>query len=271
VGVYGESANQTAVWGKSTLATGVYGETTNGVGVFGRSANFEAVRGESSHPDHGTLVGYNLGGGIAVYGQTGAAHTFDKPAIFGRSTGDGGIGVIGEANLGNAWGVYGVSAAGAGVVGQSTTGYAGYFYGKVGIQGGADLAELFELSEESDPGTLMVIDEANPGQLKASDQAYDTKVAGIVSGAGGVSPGLTLHQDGVLQGDTHVAIAGRVYVKAEANSVPIKPGDLLTTSSLKGHAMKATDRERAQGAIVGKAMTGLDSGAGLVLVLVNLQ
>ena len=53
----------------------------------------------------------------------------------------------------------------------------------------------------------------------------------------------------------------------------IKPGDLLTTSEVPGHAMKATDRERWDGAIIGKAMSSLESGEGLVLVLVlvNLQ
>ena len=35
--------------------------------------------------------------------------------------------------------------------------------------------------------------------------------------------------------------------------------------------MKASDRSLAQGAVIGKAMTGLDSGQGLVLVLVSLQ
>ncbi|MCB0067048.1 MAG: hypothetical protein KDD77_07855, partial [Caldilineaceae bacterium] len=94
---------------------------------------------------------------------------------------------------------------------------------------------------------------------------------GVVSGANGVQPGLTLHQDGVLEGDTQVAIAGRVYVMAEALSSPIRPGDLLTTSALPGHAMKATDRERAYGAVIGKALTGLDTGTGFVLVVVNLQ
>ncbi|MCB0137575.1 MAG: hypothetical protein KDD75_20900, partial [Caldilineaceae bacterium] len=75
----------------------------------------------------------------------------------------------------------------------------------------------------------------------------------------------------VLEGDTQVAIAGRVYVMAEALSSPIRPGDLLTTSALPGHAMKATDRERAYGAVIGKALTGLDAGTGFVLVVVNLQ
>jgi len=45
----------------------------------------------------------------------------------------------------------------------------------------------------------------------------------------------------------------------------------LTTSGIPGHAMKAGNRARAQGAIIGKAMTGLNAGRGLVLVLVTLQ
>jgi hypothetical protein len=122
-----------------------------------------------------------------------------------------------------------------------------------------------------EPGTLMVIDEANPGHLCVSTTAYDSSVAGIVSGAGNVKPGVTLRQEGVMEGGTLVAIAGRVYVKAEALSVPVAPGDLLTTSAIPGYAMKAVDRARAPGAVIGKAMTGLAAGRGLVLVLVNLQ
>jgi hypothetical protein len=58
---------------------------------------------------------------------------------------------------------------------------------------------------------------------------------------------------------------------AEARYGAIKPGDLLTTSDTPGYAMKATDRARAQGAIISKAMSELKEGTGLVLVLVNLQ
>jgi len=46
---------------------------------------------------------------------------------------------------------------------------------------------------------------------------------------------------------------------------------MLTTSATPGHGMKASDPAKAAGAIVGKAMTSLISGKGLVLVLVNLQ
>jgi hypothetical protein len=117
----------------------------------------------------------------------------------------------------------------------------------------------------------MSIDPDNPGHLTVTTTAYDRKVAGVVSGAGDVDTGLILHQEGVLEGDAVVAIAGRVYVLADATGGPIVPGDLLTTSGRAGHAMKASDLDRAQGAVIGKAMTGLESGTGLVLVLINLQ
>jgi hypothetical protein len=141
------------------------------------------------------------------------------------------------------------------------------------IRGGADVAEPFAMTQpaELEPGAVVVIDENHAGRLKLSTAAYDTKVAGIISGAGGVRPGLRLQQDGVLEGDHHVALSGRAFVKADASAGPIRPGDLLTTSANPGHAMKVADHGRAQGAILGKAMTGLDSGTGLVLVLVTLQ
>ena len=99
----------------------------------------------------------------------------------------------------------------------------------------------------------------------------DTKVAGIVSGANGINPGLALHQEGVIEGGQNVALTGRVHALADAAGNSIKPGDLLTTSDTPGHVMKASDRERRDGAIIGKAMSSLESGKGFVLVLVNLQ
>jgi len=140
------------------------------------------------------------------------------------------------------------------------------------ITGGSDVAEPFAMSDGALPkGAVVVIDEAHPGQLKLSDQAYDKHVAGIVSGAGGVNPGLTLSQQSLVEGGQNVALTGRVYALAETANGSIHPGDLLTTSSIPGHAMKVTDPAQAQGAIIGKAMSRLESGRGLVLVLVTLQ
>jgi hypothetical protein len=75
----------------------------------------------------------------------------------------------------------------------------------------------------------------------------------------------------MFDGSFQVALSGRVYGLCDATYGLIEPGDLLTTSDTPGYAMKVTDYDRAQGAILGKAMTRLDEGTGLVLVLVSLQ
>jgi len=142
------------------------------------------------------------------------------------------------------------------------------------INGGSDLAEPFKISSgqaEVPQGAVVVIDKKNPGQLKMSDQPYDRHVAGVVSGANGINPGIQMQQQGLLDGGKNVALTGRVYVLADASNGPIEPGDLLTTSSAPGRAMKVTDYAKAQGAILGKAMSSLSEGKGMVLVLVTLQ
>lgn len=141
------------------------------------------------------------------------------------------------------------------------------------ITGGGDLAEPFTVSGEqpAEPGSVLVIDSEHPGQLTLSTRAYDRKVVGIVSGAGGIQPGITLTPGDHQLGGQHVALSGRVFAKADASNGPIEPGDLLTTSDVAGHVMKVTNPGRANGAVIGKAMTVLEKGRGLVLVFVTLQ
>jgi hypothetical protein len=139
------------------------------------------------------------------------------------------------------------------------------------ITGGADLAEPFKTAGGLAPGSLVVIDDAQPGRLIPSTHAYDRRVAGVVSGAGDIHPGVSLEQLGAGDGRQQVALTGRVYALADASNGPIRPGDLLTTSGQPFHARRATDMRKAQGAIIGKAMSALDQGSGLVLVLVSLQ
>jgi hypothetical protein len=228
-------------------------------------------------------------------------------AVRGTYTGVNGAytaGVVGINNGldGNAYGVQGISYWGCGIRGESTAsngvcgvslnqfGYGGLFsntatggvalraigkaqVGTLEITGGSDLVEGFDTVDDktSEPGTVVVIDAANAGKLRASHEPYDRKVAGVVSGAGGVQAGLRLGQEGVLDGKTPVAMTGRVYVKCSTENGAIQAGDLLTTSATRGRAMRATDDARANGAVIGKAMSTLESGNGLVLVLVNLQ
>jgi hypothetical protein len=154
-----------------------------------------------------------------------------------------------------------------------------YFTGSISttilqIRGGADLAEPFDVSgNDIRPGMVVTIDAAHPGRLLPSANPYDRKVAGIISGAGGVATGLSMGHEGTIADGKHlVALSGRVYCMADGTTSAIEPGDMLTTSSLRGHAMRAADLEQARGAVIGKAMTALAQGErGLVLVLVNLQ
>jgi hypothetical protein len=150
------------------------------------------------------------------------------------------------------------------------------------ITGGADLSEKFDVtagtasesigSSDIQPGMVVAIDPVNPGKLKLSSRPYDRRVAGVISGAGGVQPGMMMGQSGTLADGEHpVALSGRVYARVDASYGAIKPGDLLTSSPTPGHAMKVRNSTKAHGAIIGKAMTGLKSGKGLVLTLVTLQ
>jgi hypothetical protein len=141
------------------------------------------------------------------------------------------------------------------------------------ITGGSDFSEHFDIvSADARPGMIVSIDPGHPGELAVSDRPYDRTVAGVVSGAGGVKPGVMMGQRGTVADGKHpVALTGRVYCLVDADHGAIEPGDLITTSDTPGHGMKVGDHARAQGAIVGKAMTPLAAGRGLVLLLVNLQ
>jgi hypothetical protein len=200
-----------------------------------------------------------------------------------------------EANTTNDAGVRGINTGpGAGVVGVSfsASGTGGSFSNTRGgtalevkgtaamsdvevsvltIKGGSDLAERFEVSDEAKPGMVMAIDPDHPGGLCIAKGAYNRRVAGILSGANDLAAGMVLAD---LPGAKHskpLALSGRVWVYADATRKAIEPGDLLTTADVPGYAMAVTDYARAQGAIIGKAMTGLKQNKGLILVFVTLQ
>jgi len=138
---------------------------------------------------------------------------------------------------------------------------------------GADLAEKFPSSDDDvEPGTVMEIDPDHAGKLRVAREAYTARVAGVVSGAGDLQAGAVLGNFPGSEDSPPIALSGRVWVRCDAASAGIAPGDLLTSSATPGHAMRACDRNRAPGATLGKAMTPLAKGErGLVLVLVNLQ
>jgi hypothetical protein len=135
----------------------------------------------------------------------------------------------------------------------------------------ADCAEEFTVRdlESAESGTVMVLDD--DGSVRPCDEAYDSRVAGVVSGAGDYKPGIILDRRDELGQRIPVALMGKVNARADASYGAIKLGDLLTTAPRPGYAMKASDRDQAFGSVLGKAMAPLDEGTGMIPVLVALQ
>jgi hypothetical protein len=145
---------------------------------------------------------------------------------------------------------------------------------------GSDFAEALPVrgdKRDYEPGDVLVISTESPGAVEKASRPYDPRVAGVYStrpamlGAdkGGVSR--------IDAEDVPIAIVGIVPTKATTENGPIQVGDLLTTSSTPGHAMKASPVSigAAQlyptGTIVGKALESLPDGSGVIKVLVTLK
>ncbi len=135
----------------------------------------------------------------------------------------------------------------------------------------ADCAEDFDVRDDAElaPGCVAIL--AEDGKLMESEQAFDDRVVGVVSGAGAYKPAFVLDRQECDRRRRPIALMGKVFCMVDAREHPIRPGDLLTTSSTRGHAMAVmrADRSRAQGAVLGKALAGLDGGCGLIPMLVS--
>lgn len=137
---------------------------------------------------------------------------------------------------------------------------------------GGDCAEYFDIAgtaESVEPGMVMVTDE--DGQVRPSRKAYDRRVVGVFSGAGDLQPGILLGDQKTTGKRSPLAMTGKVYCKADAEEAPIAAGDLLTSASTTGHAMKVSNPEKAFGAVIGKALCSLPEGRDQIPMLVSLQ
>lgn len=290
-----EDGNGNGVYGRSKLAAGVFGTSISGYGVYGKSESNHGVWGESDKGSGAVGIAKLWHG---VYGETHS--TTGGAGVWGEHK-SGGIGVVGKSVSGV--GVWGVSDAHEGMHAEtkstttaalaayqmnpnSTTaalyakhhgnGAAAVFDGNVHVSGdiilaNADCAEDFDVSgaDKVEPGTVMVL--GDEGALSESQQAYDKRVAGVISGAGDYKPGIVLDKRQTVGNRQPVALLGKVFCKVDAQFGAIEVGDLLTTSPTPGHAMKTNDPFKAFGAVIGKALRPLTDGQGLIPILIALQ
>lgn len=226
-------------------------------GVLGESQGGEGVHGVSHSPAAG-VAGFNDSTG---------------PGLWGESQNQEGVHGVSHSPAAGVAGINAHPQGGPGVYGESLNGGAsGFFKGNVVVTGdlfleGADYAEELPVADSAvAPGMVVVIDEE--GRLRPCLDDYDRRVAGVVSGAGGVRSALVLDRQ---VGGAAVAMMGKVWVLADADHGQIHCGDLMTGSSTQGHARRVDDVERAIGAILGKALTSLELGQGMVRILVNVS
>ena len=139
---------------------------------------------------------------------------------------------------------------------------------------GGDYAESVDVSgdrREFTPGDVMVVDPTNPGHFLRSTTPYSPLVAGIYSTKPGYIGRRQLSDPRTAITEVPMAMVGIVPTKVTSENGPIKVGDLLVTSSTSGYAMHGTNTAAMTGAIVGKSLGSLESGIGVIEVLVSLQ
>jgi hypothetical protein len=290
IGVLGQSETGQGVVGRCEKYQGVFGLSGDNAGIVGESQRFHAIFGVSHGSNNGGVIGINDAGGWGVIGRSDAntgvsGETASGRGVHGMSkTGQGVLatsedndGVRAMSTKGN-----GVSAFGGhtGIFAKAPVN-AGFFEGNIHVTGNitaagdvilhnADCAEDFDIADAAAaaPGTVMVLGEE--GVLRPSQQAYDKRVAGVVSGAGHYRPGIVLDKQEAGDNRKPIALLGKVCCKVDAQYGAVEIGDLLTTSDTPGHAMKAADPGRAFGAVIGKALRPLAEGQGLVPILIAL-
>jgi hypothetical protein len=297
--VYAETATGNGVYGRSNIAgkAGVYGyNSAGGYGVSAMSENSHSVYVPGAGGS-GVYVAGAATHGVHVEGA--GAHGIDV-----ASAGGSGVKVYSAGNDGvrvdsaNWSGVY-VASSGADALRVQTAGQDGLrffdamgrdyiragddgnlefrvadgggIYTDAGIQGPADFAEMVAAEDRAgayEPGDVLVVSVKADRSAALSSEPYSTLVLGVYS----EKPGFvgSSHPMEDRRGDEiPIAVVGIVPCKVSAENGAIHRGDLLVTSSTLGHAMRA--EEPLPGTILGKALEPLETGTGVIEVLVTLQ
>jgi hypothetical protein len=135
------------------------------------------------------------------------------------------------------------------------------------FSGGADFAEMLPAVEGLEPGDVLAI--GPDGTLSLTTEPYQESLAGVFSTKPGLVGGVP---DGEkTDGKVPLAVAGIVPVKVTDENGAVRPGDLLTSSSIPGQAMRASRDKVTVGVVLGKALDPLAEGTGVIRALVVLQ
>ncbi|MCG2712188.1 MAG: hypothetical protein L6416_07705 [Candidatus Omnitrophica bacterium] len=130
-----------------------------------------------------------------------------------------------------------------------------------------DIAEAV-LAAEGEPGDVVVISSDEDITLVKSKKKFDTKVAGVISADPRIYMGYSPEAEKAGRYKP-LALAGVVLCNVSAENGAIKKGDILVSSSLPGHAMRADPEQLTPGMMLGSALGSLGQGEGKIYILVN--
>jgi hypothetical protein len=138
---------------------------------------------------------------------------------------------------------------------------------------GADVAERIDTLDILEPGDVVEVSTQGNGLFSKVDAAYSPLVAGVISSSPGVTLGNLYNPevDDWTDNRPLLALTGRVQVKVSAENGAIMPGDLLVSSWTAGHGMRCEGYEQCFGRVIGKALEPLESGTGVIQMLIALQ
>lgn len=305
--VLGNATGGFGIVGKQRSAATVHLGVQNDTGLWIETIQDIAAGVQNNGSSQGgQFDGWNWGPGTLYYASGGNFHA----GIYGSNTGtvnnafgvqsqvrDGGGSVVNgfgvyihDTEATNDYGVYQLAAsdtnyfAGNVVIGGPATTASPY---ALAVEGNAnfngtvtgnniqahyqDVAEWVPSTTDLAPGTVVILNRDRDNEVMASATAYDTTVAGVIS----AQPGISLGVAG--EGKEQVATTGRVKVRVDARTKPIRVGDLLVTSDTPGTAMRSEPMElngrpfHQPGTIIGKALQSLEGGVGEILVLLSMQ
>ncbi len=273
IGTYNEILGDTASW----VETDPLFQIGNGTGSSDRHDAFRVDKngGSSSYPVNASTGNYIYSSYDAEFAST-TAYGLRVNIYKGKTGVDyySGFFVDDKGLLGNYLGLYADVRSGTAV----------------------DVAEyIYDTDGNTGAGDVVVADPSKVESVVKSAEPYQTSVLGVVS----TNPHLVMGMDLIIDEETgeslpgvsatRLALSGRVPVKISEENGAIGPGDLLTTSSTPGHAMKWTlldvneardfdelkrilaENERRRNAIIGKAVGSSSGEGGTVMVLISLQ
>jgi len=308
-GVYGTSASNsgTGVYGEASatsgLAIGVDGKSasTEGAGVRGwataDNGRAAGVVGLSYSTDGRGVYGEASATSGTTYGVEGKSNSTSGRGVYGEASAASGAtyGVYGKSNSGDGAAVYGEAGGqGVGVKARSEKGNVFEGYGSSGLvfkvdnsgnvfadgtyqSPAADFAEMLPGDEGLEPGDVLAI--AADGRVTKASAENPLAIIGVYSTAPAFLGGRSFADSEQSPARVPVAILGVVPVKVSAENGPIRPNDPLAASSIPGYAARAIplfvldggEGVYAGGSILGRALEGLDSGEGVIQVLLQLR